>query len=368
MSVWGLTDREVPGHRRPAHRAGVRLQGVERLRPAHRRPGHGQRGVPPPGGGREHGQPLRERHRPVHFRGAGPREPGGPAPPGTSGSGSTTAACWPGSPVSCRRQVPGLIVSTPDASIYSVLDVREVVKPGFDAQDFVMYCARQRGRGAGGPPVHAAGRAHGRVLPRRQRAPTRGVRRCASPTWSRRRRCRRCRSCSASCWPASRPSGPRRAGRGPADRPGRGHQRRQGSADFRRRGQAGLGPARHPAAAALSRAGGAGAGRALPRGLRPAPRAGLPLPTPLAGARPGHGRGQRQCAAGRRPRPAPDQYPELAGQPLGGPDRRAAPGLRPGGLPARSPAGPTASCSPWPSSAGCAGTSRRPGGGPPTWA
>ena len=42
------------------------------------------------------------------------------------------------------RQVPGLIVSTPDASIYSVLDVREVAKPGFDAQDFVMYCA-QRG-------------------------------------------------------------------------------------------------------------------------------------------------------------------------------------------------------------------------------
>ncbi|OHD74483.1 MAG: aminotransferase class I/II [Spirochaetes bacterium RBG_16_67_19] len=40
------------------------------------------------------------------------------------------------------RQLPGLIVSTPDAAIYSVLDVREVVKPGFDAQDFVMYCAR----------------------------------------------------------------------------------------------------------------------------------------------------------------------------------------------------------------------------------
>ncbi len=41
------------------------------------------------------------------------------------------------------RQVPGLIVSTPDASIYSVLDVREVAKPGFDAQEFVMYCARR---------------------------------------------------------------------------------------------------------------------------------------------------------------------------------------------------------------------------------
>ena len=36
-----------------------------------------------------------------------------------------------------------LIVSTPDASIYSVLDVREVARPGFDAQEFVMYCARR---------------------------------------------------------------------------------------------------------------------------------------------------------------------------------------------------------------------------------
>jgi aspartate aminotransferase len=40
------------------------------------------------------------------------------------------------------RQLPGLIVSTPDAAIYSVLDVRGIAKPGFDAQDFVMYCAR----------------------------------------------------------------------------------------------------------------------------------------------------------------------------------------------------------------------------------
>jgi aspartate aminotransferase len=39
------------------------------------------------------------------------------------------------------RQLPGLIVSTPDASIYSVLDVRAIAKPGFDAQEFVMYCA-----------------------------------------------------------------------------------------------------------------------------------------------------------------------------------------------------------------------------------
>jgi len=41
------------------------------------------------------------------------------------------------------RMLPGLIVSSPAASIYSVLDVRGIVKPEFDAQEFVMYCARQ---------------------------------------------------------------------------------------------------------------------------------------------------------------------------------------------------------------------------------
>ena len=38
---------------------------------------------------------------------------------------------------------PGLIVSSPDASIYSVIDVRNVVKPGFDSIDFVLYCAQE---------------------------------------------------------------------------------------------------------------------------------------------------------------------------------------------------------------------------------
>jgi aspartate aminotransferase len=42
-----------------------------------------------------------------------------------------------------RERVPGIIVSSPDASIYSVIEVRDCVKPGFDALDFVMYCARQ---------------------------------------------------------------------------------------------------------------------------------------------------------------------------------------------------------------------------------
>ncbi len=38
---------------------------------------------------------------------------------------------------------PGLIVSSPDASIYSVIDVRNVVKSGFDATEFVLYCASE---------------------------------------------------------------------------------------------------------------------------------------------------------------------------------------------------------------------------------
>ena len=40
-----------------------------------------------------------------------------------------------------RELVPSMIVSSPDAAIYSVVDVREVVAPGFDALDFVLYCA-----------------------------------------------------------------------------------------------------------------------------------------------------------------------------------------------------------------------------------
>lgn len=38
---------------------------------------------------------------------------------------------------------PNLIVSSPDASIYLVIDVRNVVKPGFDSIDFVLYCAEK---------------------------------------------------------------------------------------------------------------------------------------------------------------------------------------------------------------------------------
>lgn len=38
---------------------------------------------------------------------------------------------------------PAYIVSQPEASIYMVVDVRNVVKPGFDSEDFVSYCAEK---------------------------------------------------------------------------------------------------------------------------------------------------------------------------------------------------------------------------------
>ena len=40
-----------------------------------------------------------------------------------------------------KEQEPNLIVSNPAASLYTVIDVRNVVKPGFSAMDFVLYCA-----------------------------------------------------------------------------------------------------------------------------------------------------------------------------------------------------------------------------------
>ncbi len=40
-----------------------------------------------------------------------------------------------------RARLPGVIVSSPDASIYSVVDVRNVARPDFDALQFVLWCA-----------------------------------------------------------------------------------------------------------------------------------------------------------------------------------------------------------------------------------
>jgi len=42
-----------------------------------------------------------------------------------------------------HEMLPGVIISSPDASIYSVVDVRNIAKPGFDATDFVMYCTKR---------------------------------------------------------------------------------------------------------------------------------------------------------------------------------------------------------------------------------
>ncbi|MBU0728074.1 aminotransferase class I/II-fold pyridoxal phosphate-dependent enzyme [Patescibacteria group bacterium] len=40
-----------------------------------------------------------------------------------------------------REKLPGIIVSNPDSSIYSVVDVRNLVGPDFSGADFVHYCA-----------------------------------------------------------------------------------------------------------------------------------------------------------------------------------------------------------------------------------
>ncbi|MGE0487855.1 MAG: aminotransferase class I/II-fold pyridoxal phosphate-dependent enzyme [Vulcanimicrobiota bacterium] len=42
-----------------------------------------------------------------------------------------------------KELLPGVIVSRPDASIYSVIDVRKLAKPGFDALEFVLWCASE---------------------------------------------------------------------------------------------------------------------------------------------------------------------------------------------------------------------------------
>ncbi len=49
-----------------------------------------------------------------------------------------------------RELLPGVIVSSPDASIYSVVDVREIAPPDFDALQFVLRCARTGKVPAGG--------------------------------------------------------------------------------------------------------------------------------------------------------------------------------------------------------------------------
>ncbi len=42
-----------------------------------------------------------------------------------------------------KDKLPWIIVSSPDASIYSVVDVKNIAKPWFDAMEFVLYCAQK---------------------------------------------------------------------------------------------------------------------------------------------------------------------------------------------------------------------------------
>ena len=49
-----------------------------------------------------------------------------------------------------RDLLPGVIVSSPDAAIYSVIDVRNLVDDDFDALEFVIWCAREGKSSVGG--------------------------------------------------------------------------------------------------------------------------------------------------------------------------------------------------------------------------
>jgi aspartate aminotransferase len=42
-----------------------------------------------------------------------------------------------------KKELPELIISSPDASLYTVVDVRNILGSDFEARDFVMYCARE---------------------------------------------------------------------------------------------------------------------------------------------------------------------------------------------------------------------------------
>ena len=41
------------------------------------------------------------------------------------------------------EKLPGIIISSPDAALYSVVDVRNIAKPGFKSLDFVLHCAQK---------------------------------------------------------------------------------------------------------------------------------------------------------------------------------------------------------------------------------
>jgi aspartate aminotransferase len=42
-----------------------------------------------------------------------------------------------------KARLPGIIVSNPDASIYSVIEVKNIAKPDFNSLDFVLFCSQK---------------------------------------------------------------------------------------------------------------------------------------------------------------------------------------------------------------------------------
>ena len=51
-----------------------------------------------------------------------------------------------------RALLPAATISSPDASLYTVVDVRRMVAPGFDATEFVLFCASEGLSTAAGSP------------------------------------------------------------------------------------------------------------------------------------------------------------------------------------------------------------------------
>ncbi len=45
--------------------------------------------------------------------------------------------------INLEKEIPGIIVSNPEAAIYCVIDLKNIVSESFDAEDFIQYCARE---------------------------------------------------------------------------------------------------------------------------------------------------------------------------------------------------------------------------------
>ena len=54
---------------------------------------------------------------------------------------------------SMQKALPGVIVSSPDAALYSVIDVKNCVADGFDALEFVMWCSSEGSVDLDGRPI-----------------------------------------------------------------------------------------------------------------------------------------------------------------------------------------------------------------------